>query len=226
VPRDVIFDEQVFPFASLHPNAGAKLRADIILLPSYLVSPNHDGVCTTDNPSTSAVSPNQDASKNFVEEQAQNPEEISLTAHERLGDDSSAAADSMQNFVPADSELQAGAHSPAPIRSSPIRSSGAHSPAPIRSSAPIRSQPREVQPGLVDPSGSVDAVNPPVDGPPTSDGGSSVTSGSLAPTRRTQAQHGITKPKIYTDGTIRYAFTTVTGEPETLGEALEDDKWR
>jgi hypothetical protein len=204
VPRDVIFDEQVFPFASLHPNAGAKLRADIILLPSYLVNPNHDGVCTTDNPSTSAVSPNQDASKNFVEEQAQNPEEISLTAHERLGDDSSAAADSMQNFVPADSELQAGAHSP----------------------APIRSQPREVQPGLVDPSGSVDAVNPPVDGPPTSDGGSSVTSGSLAPTRRTQAQHGITKPKIYTDGTIRYAFTTVTGEPETLGEALEDDKWR
>jgi hypothetical protein len=158
----VIFDEQVFPFASLHPNAGAKLRADIILLPSHLVSPDHDGVCTTDNPSTSAVSPNQDASEVFVEEQAQNPEEISLTAHERLGDDSSAAADSVQNFVLADSELQAGAHSPAPIRSStPIRSSGAHNP------APIRSQPREVQPRLVDPSGSVDAV------PPASDEGSS-----------------------------------------------------
>ena len=162
----------------------AKLRADIILLPSHLVSPDHDGVCTTNNPSTSVVSPNQDASEFFVEEHAQNPEEISLTAHERLGDDSSAAADSVENFVPADSELQAGAHSPVPIRSSVlIRSSGAHSPALIRSSAPIRSQPREVQPGLVDLSGSVDAVNPPAGGPPASDGGSTATSGSPAPTR-------------------------------------------
>jgi hypothetical protein len=182
-------------------------------------------VCTTDNPSTSAISPNQDASNFFVEEQAQNPEEISLTAHERLGDNSSATADSVQNFVPADSELQAGAHSPTPIRSSgahstaPIRSSGAHSP------APIRSQSREVQPGLVDPSGSVDAVNPPAGGPPASDGGSSAASGSPAPTRQTRAQHGITKPKIYTYGIIRYVFTAVTGEPETLGEALEDNKW-
>jgi hypothetical protein len=78
----------------------------------------------------------------------------------------------------------------------------------------------------VDPSGSVDAVNPPAGGPPASDGGSSVASGSPAPTGRTRAQHGITKLKIYIDGTIRYAFTAVTGEPETLGEALEDDKWR
>jgi hypothetical protein len=36
ISRDVTFDEYVFPFASLHPNAGARLRAEILLLPSHL----------------------------------------------------------------------------------------------------------------------------------------------------------------------------------------------
>lgn len=31
ISRDVVFDENVFPFASLHPNAGARLRAEILL---------------------------------------------------------------------------------------------------------------------------------------------------------------------------------------------------
>ena len=34
--RDVIFDEQVFPFSKLHPNAGAQLRSEILLLPDTL----------------------------------------------------------------------------------------------------------------------------------------------------------------------------------------------
>lgn len=38
VSRDVTFDEQVFPFATLHPNAGARLRAEISLLPSNLMN--------------------------------------------------------------------------------------------------------------------------------------------------------------------------------------------
>lgn len=32
ISRDVIFDENVFPFAELHPNAGAKLTSEILLL--------------------------------------------------------------------------------------------------------------------------------------------------------------------------------------------------
>jgi hypothetical protein len=31
ISRDVVFDENVFPFASLHPNAGAILRKEILL---------------------------------------------------------------------------------------------------------------------------------------------------------------------------------------------------
>jgi hypothetical protein len=34
ISRDVVFDENVFPFASLHPNAGALLKKEILLLPT------------------------------------------------------------------------------------------------------------------------------------------------------------------------------------------------
>jgi hypothetical protein len=38
ISRDVVFDETVFPFSSLHPNAGALLRKEILLLPESLHS--------------------------------------------------------------------------------------------------------------------------------------------------------------------------------------------
>jgi len=41
VSRDVVFDEQVFPFASMHPNAGAQLRAELQLLPDILLNPTY-----------------------------------------------------------------------------------------------------------------------------------------------------------------------------------------
>jgi hypothetical protein len=40
VSRDVIFDETIFPFSTLHPNTGARLRSEIALLPSHLFSHN------------------------------------------------------------------------------------------------------------------------------------------------------------------------------------------
>jgi hypothetical protein len=55
VSRDVTFDENIFPFSKLHPNAGARLRFEILLLPSSLNSlPN--GVNNCDLPG--ANSPN------------------------------------------------------------------------------------------------------------------------------------------------------------------------
>jgi hypothetical protein len=36
---DVVFDETVFPFSTLHPNAGARLRLEISLLPPSLIDP-------------------------------------------------------------------------------------------------------------------------------------------------------------------------------------------
>jgi hypothetical protein len=40
ISRDVIFDEEVFPFSKLHPNAGERLRSEILLLPSNLLNPS------------------------------------------------------------------------------------------------------------------------------------------------------------------------------------------
>lgn len=40
ISRDVVFDEHVFPFSTLHPNVGARLRSEIALLPPSLLDPN------------------------------------------------------------------------------------------------------------------------------------------------------------------------------------------
>lgn len=37
ISRDVVFYDQIFPFANLHPNADAFLRKEILLLPSHLL---------------------------------------------------------------------------------------------------------------------------------------------------------------------------------------------
>ena len=40
VSRDVVFDESVYPFSQLHPNAGARLCANLELLPDALKNPS------------------------------------------------------------------------------------------------------------------------------------------------------------------------------------------
>jgi len=42
VSRDVVFDESVYPFAQLHQNTGARLHAELDLLPDILKNPSHD----------------------------------------------------------------------------------------------------------------------------------------------------------------------------------------
>ena len=43
ISRDVIFDETKFPFADLHPNAGALLRQEILLFPPHLSGVDQGG---------------------------------------------------------------------------------------------------------------------------------------------------------------------------------------
>lgn len=40
ISRDVVFDESIFPFASLHPNAGSCLRTELSVLPNILLNPS------------------------------------------------------------------------------------------------------------------------------------------------------------------------------------------
>jgi hypothetical protein len=58
---------------------------------------------------------------------------------------------------------------------------------------------------------------PPV-GPPVAPAPPSVLLPVTCPT--TRAQHGIHKPKIQTDGTIRYGFLTESSEPNNLRKLL------
>jgi histone deacetylase 1/2 len=42
ISRDVVFDETIFPFSVLHPNAGARLRKEVELLPDVLKNPSSE----------------------------------------------------------------------------------------------------------------------------------------------------------------------------------------
>lgn len=48
----------------------------------------------------------------------------------------------------------------------------------------------------------------------------------VQPPHRTRLQSGIRKPRKFTDGTVRYGLFTSTGEPDTLKEALGDERWK
>jgi hypothetical protein len=62
ISRDVIFDESVFPFESLHPNAGARLRKEILLFPNHLLNPDSGDVeCTNDHPNHNNQNSGEDA---------------------------------------------------------------------------------------------------------------------------------------------------------------------
>jgi hypothetical protein len=59
ISRDVVFDEKIFPFSKLHPNARARLRADILLLPPSLMPSDllHDGVNNIEESITNLPNP-------------------------------------------------------------------------------------------------------------------------------------------------------------------------
>jgi hypothetical protein len=43
---------------------------------------------------------------------------------------------------------------------------------------------------------------------------------------RTRLHNNIKKPKVYTDGMVRYACLTQSGEPVSVAQAMEHDEWR
>jgi hypothetical protein len=84
ISRDVVFDEQVYPFSLLHPNAGALLRSELSILPDVLLNPssqfgdatlldrNVDTPLSNRGPSTTSVDEN--AGENGVQIDANSDE--------------------------------------------------------------------------------------------------------------------------------------------------------
>jgi hypothetical protein len=88
ISRDVVFDEQVFPFAQLHYNVGAQLWTEIVLLPSHLLNPG-DVNCTASNitntPDDIDSSDGLQEIEN-IEQSAEQPDDLMSTEH--LGEQS------------------------------------------------------------------------------------------------------------------------------------------
>jgi hypothetical protein len=57
-------------------------------------------------------------------------------------------------------------------------------------------------------------------------GTSSSTTISPVHQHGTRLQHGITKPKVYKDGTVRYSLFSATGEPQHHNEATGGERWK
>jgi hypothetical protein len=56
-------------------------------------------------------------------------------------------------------------------------------------------------------------------------GSSAANPPATPPAARTRLQKGIRNPKKYTDGTIRYSFLSIAGEPNNLHEAIDTPHW-
>jgi histone deacetylase 1/2 len=223
ISRDVVFDEENFPFASLHENAGARLRQEISLLPEHLLSINQGGVCSNDrylsNTNTNphdhenAVIDGQEIEEVDLQEIGPNsrPNHAHSSTYNNQAQNDEAGAES-EDDSPATAG-RSGAESRADSPGAPASASHRVGPRGDRQQAPASQE-------LPTPSATGSGVEPPTFGV------ASDSATQPAPHLKTRSQSGIFKPKIYTDGTIRYENYTSTGEPSNVDEALGDPKWK
>jgi hypothetical protein len=215
ISRDVVFDETVFPFADLYPNAGAVLRKEILLLPDHLQNPNQSGLDCTDSIITNQHTILDDG----VQEQGCQNQQLEAATNSstseyrmegvpfpfQLGDTSDMDwpndSGPCSNINPAGdpTSAQGGTTIMSPSLQ-PSTPSSPLTPAPLSQSM--------TQPGHAQVNSS-----PLVPAESGANNGGTSTEPLLQPPGeqqqlrpRTRAQSGIVKPKIYTDGTIRYGL--------------------
>jgi histone deacetylase 1/2 len=232
ISRDVVFDEDNFPFSKLHANAGSRLRQEVLLLPSHLLNPLGDELIDDHMPNSNISNP--------VDQELQNYQPHSATEDPGASPGADSLTESPSGSPPAVPASEFGAEPPPappasiPRQSSPATSSGASVAGGHGTGMPA-GPPTALLSSLAPLAGS----GVPTGGsgaPATSDahGASSPASQVAAPDvpspvperPRTRLQAGIRQPKVYTDGTVRYGFYTSTGEPHSLDEALGDQNWR
>jgi len=222
ISRDVVFDEDVFPFSSLHPNAGARLRDEVSLLPENL-NPFVPGVvdCHVPDVTNPTVVTNGDETQESddvqVIQEIQDDEVMDPAAAVNL---SSGSEDAPLTEIASPVEVSSEVAMAFPGSTH----GGAGSTSAL---APVSRR--------VDWTGPT----PPIAGSSVDDSGSGVADSSEAAQNddaaghnpevsrpQTRLQSGIVKPKIYTDGTVRYANICTSDEPNSVEEALKSSKWK
>jgi hypothetical protein len=193
ISRDVTFDENIFPFAQLHPNARTRLRHEISLLPSDLRPSTFDqgGELSSDHMFNSNNSCDEVCAENKGNSNSATHDDLVSVPILRSTDAGSTQQEGVT--LPTGEEANVDTDSPG-------LANGAN-PAtdpPVLSALPGPSAPTSFEP--------------------------SVEETTIRP--RTRLQSGIRKPKVYTDGTIRYSCLTSSGEPGNLNEAFGDKHWK
>jgi histone deacetylase 1/2 len=92
ISRDVFFDEDAFPFASLNPNVGSIMRQQILLLPSDPIT-SHVGDAQIDDPMTIPILP-------VATNPAENVADTSLSDNTTIDDDTT-----IENDIENDDEM-------------------------------------------------------------------------------------------------------------------------
>ena len=243
ISRDVVFDEHIFPFASLHPNAGALLRKEVELLPDLFPS--------------SATSPGNITSlhQHMLSPNPTNSSSSSIDVADSTG--TSPSLNDAENrrhnahlpghFMcsPVGGSASPGTHSPAPDPpgTATVSSSGS-APLSLASSGDMISgmgssaaspTPHLATPPHAEPHPDLTEVTAPPTAtaviPPSGSGTTAApVADSAAPVPQrpsTRLSHGISKPKTRTDGTVRWCMhaRVPTGEPTTLNDALGNKDW-
>jgi hypothetical protein len=238
ISRDVTFDESIFPFSKLHENAGARLRAEILLLPPSLHNSSSGDESVNDPVSNGEHTDGFGENTNVFGEETGTVD--AGTSNTSAG--SSSGVDLL--FIPS---VSASGSQPAGAAAAPVggSASGSGGVLPHQPGDDTRLCPPPAPPeGATPPDHTVPTAAtggtgsaPPSSAPgaaPAAPLGSSAAAGTSSPASspapasmpppvtdrpRTRLQAGIRKPKVYTDGHIRYGFSTFT-EPRSVEEAL------
>jgi hypothetical protein len=224
ISRDVVFDETLFPFASLGSTAGARYSEEVLLI---------------NNPEPPVFHSDTSAAPHTLfpvlcTHQFSQPQRIPGTGSASVFPQVPAPFPTEQSSGQTDSGAVPG---PSPALAHDASGAVAPGPAPVPHqqaedttvSAPL---PPPVQQDGAPPAVSVGvtasapaAMDPsPVPGTDQPESASSSVPGVFAP--RTHLQAGIRKPKIFSDGTVRYSNLVVSEEPSSVAAALADPNWK
>jgi hypothetical protein len=233
ISRDVVFDEHIFPFAELHANAGARLRAEINLLPSTLFpSSNLDnrGIFNTADHTLSDVTEANaidDVVPSVVSDVRM--EEIvteQLQVHEQEQVEPKSATKQYMKppntttYQRREKNISTPPSAALPETATTPFSSAVPSPEPAATSSSVQNAP-ELEEPTVAPSPSFQSASESEEHVSLMEATESAsTAGGYIDLRpRTQIQNGTIQH-------IKYGCLATTSEPQNLVDALGDENWK
>jgi len=213
ISRDVVFDESVFPFEKLHPNAGARLHQEILLLPNHLLSGSDHGGQHTDDHMINSSSNHPSIDDQDRHSGAEHRRNLVVPVH-----NSHMQVTNIEHEVGLSSPSVQGPE-PESSHDDPSRTqvSGLPSASPGSPAQQQQEQMTSTRSPVASPGSSVHTGNDASLVPATSE---------VQGRPKTRLQSGIVKPKKLFLGIIRHGNLCATGEPVCHQEAMGDDRWR